>query len=288
MTYYDGHGLQITTQSEAAAAEFREGVVLLQSSWPGADVKLDAAIAADPEFALARAARARLHAIFAEASQAREQIAQAERLSARVTERERNHIAVISAVINGRAKLGLDLVLAHLETWPRDALIMSLPLGAFGLFAFSGMAEHDQARVDLCERHARHFDANDWWFLANHGWSLVENGDVGRGRGMLERSHSLRPKNAQGAHAMAHAMYEAGAVAEATAFIDSWLPEYDSSGILHGHIAWHGALVALERGDAERALQAYRTKIQPTVSKGMPINVVSDCASLLWRLDSYG
>ena len=49
----------------------------------------------------------------------------------------------------------LELALDHLDRWPREALIMSLPLGAFGLFAFSGMADHDQARVDLCERYKR-------------------------------------------------------------------------------------------------------------------------------------
>ena len=38
------------------------------------------------------------------------------------------------------------MALGHLDRWPRNALILSLPLGAFGLFAFSGMADHDQAR----------------------------------------------------------------------------------------------------------------------------------------------
>lgn len=288
MTHFDSHGLPITTVSFAAAEQFRIGIVLLQSSWPGADVKLDAAIAADPDFALARAARARLHAICAQPAQARAQIAHAERLAIGTTERECSHIAVLSAAVNGHSKQALELALAHLDQWPRDTVIMSLPLGAFGLFAFSGMANHDQARVDLCERHANHFDSDDWWFLANRGWSLVENGDVVRGRAMLERSHSLRPNNAHGAHALAHALYEAGASNEATSFIDEWLPSYDNSGILHGHIAWHGALVALERGDAEGALRTYACHIQPAVSQGMPINVVSDAASLLWRIGSYG
>ena len=48
---------------------------------------------------------------------------------------------------------------------------MSLPMGAFGLFAFSGMADHDQARVDLCGRYAQHY-GDDWWYLTNHGWAL--------------------------------------------------------------------------------------------------------------------
>ena len=44
------------------------------------------------------------------------------------------------------------------------------------------MADHDRARVDLCERHARHFGADDWWFLTYRGWAHAENGAVEHGR----------------------------------------------------------------------------------------------------------
>lgn len=64
MAKLDNHGLPITTASDAAAAYYREGIALLQSTWPGAAERLDAAIEADPDFALAHAARARLHAIW--------------------------------------------------------------------------------------------------------------------------------------------------------------------------------------------------------------------------------
>ena len=63
---------------------------------------------------------------------------------------------------------------------------------------------------------------------------------------------------------------------------------YDRAGPLHGHIAWHSALAALERGDADGALALYAEHVQPSVSAGMPVNVVSDAASLLWRLQAYG
>lgn len=288
MTHFDNHGLEITTASQVAAEEYRAGITLLLTSWPGAAERFEAAIEADPEFALAHAARARVSALSAQPADARAQVVKAQELATGSTDRENSHIAVLSLALNGKPQQALALALAHLDRWPRDAIIMSLPLGAFGLFAFSGMADHDQARVDLCERHAHHFADDDWWFLANRGWSLVENGDVARGRKMLDRSFQLRSNNAHGVHALSHALYEQGAGEEAAIFIDRWLPCYDSRGILHGHIAWHGALVALERGDVEGALATYNKHIQPSVTKGVPINVVSDCASLLWRIEAYG
>jgi hypothetical protein len=289
MTRLDSRGLPISTTSDLAAERYRKGIDLLLSAWPGAAEVLEEAIAADPDFALAHAARARLHAIRAELAQARARIATAEAIVARRgTERERSHVGILSLAINGQSAEALKRALAHAETWPRDVLILSLPLGAFGLFAFSGMANHDQARVDLCELHARHFDADDWWFLTYRGWAYAENGNVAHGRALTQRGYDLRNENANAAHALSHAMYEGGAGEDAERFIADWLPGYDRAGTLHGHIAWHSALGALERGDPERALAIYADYIQPSVTAGMPVNVVSDTASFLWRLKAYG
>jgi hypothetical protein len=105
---------------------------------------------------------------------------------------------------------------------------------------------------------------------------------------MIERAFGLRRENANTVHALAHAMFEGGAGDEAEALISSWLPSYDRRGVLYGHIAWHGALVALERGDVETALKTYADQVQPAVSQNLAINIVSDAASLFWRLEAYG
>jgi hypothetical protein len=233
--------------------------------------------------------RARLHAIRDEPAKARARIATAEEAVARRgTDRERSHVEALSLAIDGQSAKALERALAHADAWPRDVLILALPLGAFGLFAFSGMADHDQARVDLCERHARRFDADDWWFLTYRGWAHAENGDVALGRALTQRGFDLRTSNANAAHALSHALYESGAGEDAERLIADWLPGYDRAGSLHGHIAWHAALAALERGDPERALAIYADHIQLSVSAGMPVNVVSDAASFLWRLQAYG
>ncbi|RQR68693.1 MULTISPECIES: tetratricopeptide repeat protein [unclassified Burkholderia] len=289
MARHDRYSLPLSTTSDLAAERYRAGIDLLLSLWPGAAQTLDEAIAADPDFALAHAARARLHAIRAEVTDARAKIATALELVERNgTERERSHVAVLSHAINGRSAKALADALAHADTWPRDIVILSLPLGAFGLFAFSGMADHDQARVDLCERHARHFDADDWWFLTYRGWAHGENGDVRLGRALTERALELRRHNVNAAHAVAHVLYESGANDDARAMIAGWLPEYDRSGVLHSHIAWHAALIALERGDTDGALAIYDAHVAPSASLGVPINVVSDTASFLWRMQAYG
>jgi len=285
----DRYGFALTTQSEAAAEHYRTGLDLLLSMWPGADAALDAAIAADPDFALAHAARARLYAISAQVDAAKTALATAAALAARNgSARERSHVHVLQLAIGGQSAQALTAALEHLEEWPRDLLIFSLPMGAFGLFAFSGMADHDQARVALCERHARHFSDDDWWFLTYRGWSHGEAGNVKLGHALTERALAIRRDNANAAHAHAHVCYEAGASKEAEDFIADWLPGYARAGILHGHIAWHAALLALERGDAEGALALHRQHVAPAVNQGLPINLISDTAALLWRMHAYG
>lgn len=289
MAESDSRGLSISTCSPRAAESYRTGVDLLLSAWPGAERALRQAIDHDPQFALAHAALARLHAINAKPVDARESIARAQEIAVRSrSPREISHVLTLSLAVTGQSVKALEGALAHLDQWPGDVLILSLPLGAFGLFAFSGMADHDQARVDLCEKVADGYDADDWWFLTYRGWSQAENGAVAKGRDLAQRGLERRRANANAAHAVAHAMFEQGAAQEAESLIEGWLPEYDRAGILHGHLAWHAALSALERDDPQAALAIYSKHVRPSVSLGLPINVVSDAVSLLWRLQAYG
>lgn len=288
MVHQDRYGLPLSTTSDVAASAYRDGMDLMLSAWPGAAEAFDQAIAADPDFALAHIARARMHTIYQQGDAARKLAATARTLVAkRGSEREKSHVETLALAVEGQLPAALAATLKHLEQWPRDAVVFSLPLGAFGLFAFSGMADHDQARQDLCERYASHY-GEDWWFLASHGWSLTENNDVARGRTMTEHALDLRRNNAHGVHALLHAMFEDGSGDDAAALVEQWIGGYDRVGLLYPHIRWHQALGALEIGDAGKALAVYTDVLHPSVSAAPPLNVMSDCASLLWRLEAGG
>jgi hypothetical protein len=288
MTHEDRYGLPISTASEAAARAYRDGVDLMLAGWTGTAETLERAIAADPDFALAHVARARLHSFYQQGDLARKKAAVARELVAeRGTERERSHVETLALAVEGRPVEALAATLKHIETWPRDAMVLALPLGAFGLFAFSGMADHDRARQELCEQVAEHY-GEDWWFLTLYGWAMTENGDAARGRAVTERGFDLRRENAHAAHAVLHAMFEDGSIDEADRLVESWIPAYGRDGILHGHIRWHQALGALEHGDAAKALAIYADVLRPDVTQAPPLNMISDSASLLWRLAAYG
>jgi hypothetical protein len=288
MAFEDRYGLPFSTTSHEAASAYREGVDLMLAGWTGTAEALERAIAADPDFALPHIARARVHAFYQQGDLARSKAAVARELvGKRGTERERSHVEALALAIEGRLPEALAATLKHIDAWPRDAMVLSLPLGAFGLFAFSGMADHDQARQALCERVAHHY-GEDWWFLTMYGWAMTENGNVARGRAVTEHGFVLRRQNAHAAHAVLHAMFEDGSIEAADRLVDDWIPSYDRAGLLHGHIRWHQALGALEHGDAARALAIYADVLQPSATQAPPLNVIADGASLLWRLSAYG
>ena len=115
----DRYGLALATSSAEAAADYRAGVDLLLSAWPGADARFKEAIGHDPGFALAHAGLARHLQIYGRMAEARETIAQARSLVAGATAREKAHVGVVALAIDGQAVKALEALLAHLEANPR-------------------------------------------------------------------------------------------------------------------------------------------------------------------------
>jgi len=257
------------------------------SAWLGADDAFDRAIREDEGFALAHIGRARVHQLNMQGAEARVMAAQARRLAAAASPRERRHVEVMAAVIEGQPKLAVTAAEQHLDEYPRDAQVLSMLLGAFGLYAFSGRPDHDAARLAVCERVASHY-REDWWFTGYLGWSHTEAGNLGTGRALSERAVELRPANANAAHGLSHAMFEQGDMAEGRKFLAQWLPAHDRKSFLHGHLWWHTALSALDEDDLDTALAIYEQQIKPAGRPYPPLNIFTGGASLLWRLRLAG
>src|SRR6516225_6889347 len=103
MAYEDRYGLALSTTSSEAADAYREGVDLMLAGWPGAVPAFERAIGADPEFALAQIARARVHSFYQQGEAARKKAAVARALVAKHgSVRERSHVEVLALAIEGR------------------------------------------------------------------------------------------------------------------------------------------------------------------------------------------
>jgi tetratricopeptide (TPR) repeat protein len=287
MPIEDRFGLPLTTASSQAAVHYISAVDLMLSANAGPEALLDAALAADPDFALAHIARARLCQVQARIPEAKQAAARARGLADRVTLRERGHIETIALAVDGAGPQAMARLEAHVIDYPRDALPLSLALGVFGLLGFSGRVDHHQVQLALLQRLAPQW-GEDWWFLTYLGWARIETGDIMTGAREVERALALNPHNAFAAHARAHGYYEAGDAESGAGFIEAWLPGYDRKSQLHCHLSWHQALFELARGRPERARALYEDAIRPAVSYAPPLFNLADAASFLWRWRLYG
>ena len=98
----------------------------------------------------------------------------------------------------------------------------------------------------------------------------------------------MNPHNANAAHVRSHVYYETGESELGISFLEEWLKPYDRAGYLHGHLSWHAALWSLDQGDTETMWQRIESDIKPDVSQGLPINVLTDNASILYRAELAG
>src|SRR5262245_59259092 len=283
----DRYGLLLSTNSSAARQAYVEGCEAKLTMHPGAIEAFDHAIAADPGFALAHAARA--HALLerGDAAAARASMAAANSLTAGLSEREAGHIAFFDLLVAGDAEAALSALRAHLDTWPRDAVVLATAAFTNGLIGSSGRAGQKRALLELLEKLSPSY-GDDWWFTAHHGMALSENGQRNAARPKIEQSLAQNPKNPWAAHARAHLCYEEGDPGAACAFLASWLPTYPRSGALYSHLSWHLALGHLEAGDGAAAYRLFAEAFAPDVHSGPARGKVTDPVSFLWRWELAG
>jgi tetratricopeptide (TPR) repeat protein len=285
---HDEFGNAISTHSPTAAAAYMRAVDCQLHAWPGLAEALAQALAEAPDFALAHALAALVHGAWSRPAAAREAAALARQHAGGATPRERAHVELVSCIVEGRGADALALVLAHAATFPTDVLAASTAMGAYGLLAFSGRADHDQARFDLLEQLAQHLPAELPWLLCNRGWARIELGRVDEGLSMAQRALALRPQNGHNAHIVMHGLHESANHSGVLDFAAAWLPGYDDGAMLWGHLQWHAALaeLALDRDDA--ALSRLLGPMLAYLPRGAPFMGLPDIASLLWRLGMRG
>src|SRR5215472_8842365 len=283
----DRYGLPLSTTSSAARDAYVEGCEAKLTMYPGALAAFDRAIAADPRFALAHAARAHALGERGDAAAARASMATANALGAGLSAREKSHIAFFGLLVAGDAEGALSAVQTHLAVWPRDAMVLATTAFTNGLIGSSGRAGQKRALLDLLDRLAQSY-GDDWWFTAHHGMALSENGQRDAARPKIERSLSQNSRNPWAAHALAHLCYEEGDPDAARAFLTSWLTTYPRNGLLYSHLNWHLALGHLEAGDAASALRLFGDTFALHVHSGPPRGKLSDGVSFLWRWELAG
>jgi tetratricopeptide (TPR) repeat protein len=283
----DRYDLPLSTPSTAARDAYVRGLDRLLMLHDGVLDAFDAAIAADPGFALAHAARAHVLLSFADPPGARVALDQAEALLPGVTAREASQIRFFRTMMTAPVATTLAALEAHLAQWPRDAIVLNTTANPNGLHGSSGERGQKARLAALMTALAPHY-GDDWWFGSSYGMALNEDGQREAARAVIARSYDAQPASGWIAHSRAHLFYEDGEPGAARAFLAAWLQTYPRGGILHGHLHWHQALGALAEGDLAEAARLYRAAFSLAGHSGFPRQKLQDAVSFLWRMELAG
>jgi tetratricopeptide (TPR) repeat protein len=279
--------LELSTSSEEARSAYLKGLDRLLGAKPAPEKLFEKAIAADPDFALAHAGEARALFLQAKVPPAKAAALMARELAKDLPQREKNNVEVVALTVEGGAAKAYQLAREHLRQFPADAMVLAPCTGVFGLIGFSGRRGREQEMRDLLEELAPHW-GEDPFFLTQLAFARCETGAIEPARQAIERAMQLDPASGHGAHVKAHVLYEAREHEAGLKFMQAWLPGYAREGLMHCHLSWHHALLQLELGDAAAAMKTYLAGVHPGGAWGPPLNVVTDCASFLWRAELAG
>jgi hypothetical protein len=284
----DRYGNVLTTSSREAAEAYSEAVDTTLAAGVGALQGFEAAIEADPEFALAHAGRARMKQLAGDAAEARRSFDVAEQLVQSATPREQRQVASFAAASRGNTPRALELVYEQMREAPRDAFMLSQASGVFGLIGFGGSQDRNREQFELLDS-VRDAYGEDWWYLSALAFAHNELYEFEEARRLADRSYQLRRDSGHAAHTLAHIMYETGGVSEGRSFLGDWLVGYAREAGLYNHLSWHQALFLLLSGDEEAVEAIYRDDLRPEASAAAgALIIIADAASLQWRRSLAG
>ncbi len=283
----DHYGNPISTSSFKAQSSYDRAVHLFLGANYGAVEAFSDAAAEDPDFALAHAGKARALMMTGDMPAAKATLTQAQSCAGQSSHREKAHINLFALLLSGKAAEARGAVWEHVRDYPRDALAAQLCSNVFGLIGFSGKVGREAELLAYTTSLRPHY-GDDWWMMSMHALSLCETGQTDASLTLMEASLTLNNRNANASHFKAHAQYEAGATEDGRAYLSNWIKDYDDRGVLHGHLSWHVALWALQQGDEAAMWEAVDSRIGPGGAKGLPINVLTDTAAILYRAELAG
>src|SRR5262249_10347437 len=286
-TYEDRYGLPLSAQGQEAAERYMEGIDRALALGVDAQASLEAAIAADADFAMAHIALAREFQYRGNIAAAQASKLKALHTLEGVTRRGRQTIEGPGRAVDGDSPGALALIREHVQEFPRDAFLLKQADGPFGLIGFGGSQDRLEANFALLDSVAEAY-GDDWWFLSAYAFAHNELGYHEKARRLVQRALEHHPQSGHSAHTMAHVFFETGDHSGGVEFLEGWLPDFPRQAQIYSHLTWHLALFELACGHPERVLELYDQTLNPTVCPGAPLIALCDAAALLWRHDLYG
>ena len=290
---HDSHGLELSTESEAAARAFDHAVAGYIGYRADAGQRLKPLLAEDPQFALAHCLRGYLTMLTykqANVPLATECLQEAQRWSGTATAREQAHIAALAAWIDGEPDRASAVWRQILSAHPRDALAFRLAhFTDFWLGCPDRMLSAVRAVEPAWSNELPHYGT----LLACRCFAHEECGLYTEAEAAGRAAIAHDPTDLWAAHGVAHVLEMQGRRTEGIAWINALRGNWDGASNLRHHLWWHAAMFHLERGETDTVLALYdgefRNLAAPLTEAQPDLYIdAQNAASMLFRLGLHG
>jgi hypothetical protein len=282
----DLRGNPCGTRSPAARDAAETALWRMMSFYDVPLADLDAASAADPDWAMPHVMRSGFLLSLTEAgmhAEAASHLQRARELSAAAPARERAHLEAVQLLLDGRWRLACAAWDQLLVDYPRDALALQWAQ-LWDFYRGDALALRMRPARALPE-----WDEADPLFahvLSLYAFGLEENNLYPQAEEAGRRALAANPKVPWAVHAVAHVMEMQGRYEEGAAWLRQHQDEWAEGNGFSGHLWWHKGLFRLEGMDLEGALRLLDKRLS---SAAMQITLQRvDAAALLWRLHLLG
>jgi tetratricopeptide (TPR) repeat protein len=271
----DRYGLPVTAASAPALEAYDAAVDGLLGWHARALPMFRAAIAADPDLALAHAGAGVCLFLEERFDEARAAAETARATAAEQTVRERGHVEALALLLTGKPADAERAMRHHLEAFPRDPMVLQR---LYFMWFWQGRFPE---MLELTSRLCRHY-AGDSFVPGLHAFALEQAGRCDEAVRIAAAALRRNERDAWAVHAFAHALYEMAAFDTGLARLPTAIHPCGHLGWFRNHLVWHLTLMHLARGDSDRALRLSRAAFERAPSS-IPGDL-HDSISLLWRL----
>ncbi len=276
--------LAVTTDSEEAIAAINRWIEQSLSYGKDAETAILEAIAADPNCAIAHAYAAAYYLSLENAigwKEASVHVKLAQQYSKNITKREKMYVDAIAAWWSKKIDLALVLHEAIASEFPQD--LISVQQGQYHYFYLG-----DKERLLKIAEKVLPANPNNGYLYGMIAFGLEQCHRLSQAEKMGRKAAEINRQDAWAHHAVAHVMETQGRVDEGIAWMESLASTWENcNSMLYTHNWWHVALYYLERGDMEKVLELYDTKVWGGARKATPKDQVG-AISLLLRLELRG
>lgn len=277
----DRYGNPVSTSSHAAVAHYDEALDLIRLYRGDPVGALDAALAEDPEFGSAWAARAGLLVQQTDKALA-DEVDKSLRAGAvsRLSNRDQIHLAAARDWSDGYYLDGTRRLASLAREMPRD--LLAVQFAHTGCFFLGMQTELRDGPVQSLRAFRRGEDGYGV-LMGMASFGFEECGDFALAEDYGKEAVAIDPRDGWAVHAVAHVNemrsdLDAGIPWLADTAQD-WAPE---SGFAY-HNWWHLALLYLDAGNTDEVLRLYDTQVRPNPDSQVLLEGI-DASSLLWRL----